>query len=57
MRVLPKAKSHRLEDSWSDGTGCRSDPTRETLEPTLRTPSTGVEATPRRVRGSSQKRE
>ena len=47
------AKSHRWEDSWSDENGRRSDPTRETLEPALRTPSTGVEATPRRVRGSS----
>ena len=52
MRVLPKAKSHRWEDSWSDGTGRRSDSTREASEPALRTPSTGVEATPRRVRGS-----
>ena len=57
MRVPPKAKSHHWEDSWSDGTGCRSDPTNETSEPALRTPSTGVEATPRRVRGSSWERE
>ena len=45
------------EDSWSSGTGRRSDPTNETSEPALRTPSTGVEATPRRVRGSSWERE
>ena len=32
------AKSHRWEDSWSDGTGRRSDPPRETSEPALRTP-------------------
>ena len=51
------AKSHRWEDSWSDWTGRRSDPTSETSEPALRTPSTGVEATPRRARGSSCKRE
>ena len=50
------AKSHRWEDSWSDGTGRRSDPTRETSEPALRTPSTGVEAQPRRARGSSWER-
>ena len=47
------ATSHRWEDSWNDGTGRRSDPTRETSEPALRTSSTGVEATPRRARGSS----
>ena len=41
------------KDSWSDGTRRRSDPTNETSEPALRTLSTGVEATPRRVRGSS----
>ena len=51
------AKSHRWEDSWSDETGRRSDPTRETSEPAVRTPSTGVEATPRRERGSSCERE
>ena len=39
------AKSHRWEDSWSGGTGRRSDPTRETSDPALRMPSTGVEAT------------
>ena len=39
--------------SWSYGTRRRSDPTNETSEPALRTPSTGVEATPRRVRDSS----
>ena len=54
--VPPKAKSHREEDSWSDGTGRRSDLTRETSEPALKTPSTGVEATPRRVTGSSWER-
>ena len=53
----PKAKSHRWEDSWSDGTGRRSDPTTTTSDPGLRTPSTGVEATPRRVTGSSWERE
>ena len=41
------------KDSWSDGTGRRSDPTNETSEPALRTPSTRVEAAPRRMRGSS----
>ena len=51
------AKSHRCEDSWSDETGRRNDPTRETSEPALRTPRTEVEATPRRVRGSSWERE
>ena len=50
------AKSHHWEKSWSDWTGRRSDPTRrETSGPALRTPSTGVEATPRRARGSSWK--
>ena len=40
----------------SDWTGRRSDPTRrETSGPALRMPSTGVEATPRRARGSSWK--
>ena len=57
FRVPPKAESHRWEDSWSDGTGRRSDPTNEISEPALRTPSTEVEATPRRVRGSSWERE
>ena len=51
------AKRHRWKDSWSDGTGRRSEPTREISEPALRTPSIGVEATPRRARGSSCKRE
>ena len=51
------AKSHRWGDSWSDGTGRRSDPTREISEAALRTPSTGVEAAPRRARGSSCERE
>ena len=51
------AKSHRWEDSCIDGTGRRSDPTTKTSEPALRTPSTGVEATPRRARGSSWERE
>ena len=51
------AKSHRWEDSWSDGTGRRSDLIRETSEPALRTPSTEVEATPKRARGSSWERE
>ena len=55
--IPPKAKSHRCEDSWSDGTVRRSDPTRERSEPALRTPSTGVEATPRRVTGSFWERE
>ena len=45
------------EDSWSDGTGRRSDPTNETSEPALRTPSTGVDAMPRRVIGFSWERE
>ena len=39
------------------GTGRRSDPTNETSEPAPRTPSTGVEATPRRVIDSSWERE
>ena len=56
MRVPPKAKHHRWEDSWSNGTGRRSDPTNETSELALRTPSIGVEATPRRMRGSSWER-
>ena len=47
------AKRLRWENSWSDGTGRRSDPRNETSEPAPRTPSTGVEATPRRARGSS----
>ena len=51
------AKSHRWEDSCIDGTGRRSDPTTKTSEPALRTPSTGVEATPRKARGSSWERE
>ena len=51
------AKYHRWENSWSDGTGRRNDPTSEKSEPALRTPSTGVEATPRRARGSSWERE
>ena len=51
------AKSHHWEDSWSDGTGRRSDPMTKTSEPALRTPSTGVEATPRKVTGSSRERE
>ena len=45
------------EGSWSDGTGHRSDPTNETSEPALRTPSTGVDAMPRRVIGFSWERE
>ena len=50
----PKAKRHRWRrTAWSDGTGRRRDPTNETPEPALRTLSTEVEATPRRVRGSS----
>ena len=53
----PKARSHRCEGSWSDGTGRRSDPTNETSEPALRASSTGVEATPRRATGSSWERE
>ena len=44
------------KDSWSDGTGRKSAQTNETSEPALRTPSTGVEATPRRVRDSSSER-
>ena len=51
------AEERRASQSWSDGTGRRSDPTRETLESVLRTPSTGVEATLRRVIGSSWERE
>ena len=51
------AKSRRWEDSWSDGTGGRSYPTRETSKPALRMPSTGVEATPSRARGSSWEHE
>ena len=51
------AKSHRWEDSWSDRTGRRGDPIRETSEPAPRTPKTGVEATPRRARGSSLEHE
>ena len=31
MRVPQKAKRHRWEDSWSDETGRRSDPTKETI--------------------------
>ena len=57
MEYRRGAKSHRWEDSWSDGTGRRGDPRNETSEPALRTPSTGVEATPRRARGSSLERE
>ena len=48
-----KAKRHRWEDSRSDETGRRRDPTKDTPEPGLRTLSTRVEATPRRVRSSS----
>ena len=51
------AEERRASQSWSDGTGRRIDPTRETSEPALRTPSTGVEATLRRVIGSSWERE
>ena len=51
--IPPRSESHRWEDSWSDGTGHRGDPRNETSEPALRTPSTEVEATPRRGRGSS----
>ena len=43
------------EKSWSDWTGRRNDPRNETPELALRTPSTVVEATPRRARGSSWK--
>ena len=49
------AKSHHWAKSWIDWTGRRSDPRNEKSEPALRTPSTGVEATPRRKRGSSWK--
>ena len=49
------AKRHQPKESWIDETGRRSDPT--TSRPALRTPDTGVEATPRRVRGSSSGRE
>ena len=45
------------KDSRSGETGRRSNPTNDTPEPALRTLSTGVEATPRRMRGSSQERE
>ena len=48
-----KAKHHRREGSRSDETGRRRDPTNDKPEPALRTLSTGLEATPRRVRGSS----
>ena len=41
LGVPQKTKRHRWEDSWSDETGRRSDPTNETSEPALRTPSTG----------------
>ena len=30
-RTAKKAKRHRWEDSWSDETGCRSNPTNETI--------------------------
>ena len=52
IRNTAEGEESPWEDSWSDGTGRRSDPTNETSEPALRTPSTGVEATPRRVRAS-----
>ena len=48
-----KAKRHRWEDSRSDEPGRRRDPTSDTPEPAWRTLSTGLEATPRRVGGSS----
>ena len=48
-----KAKRHRWEDSRSDETGRRRDPTNDTPELALRTLSTGVEATPMRGRDSS----
>ena len=48
-----RAKRHHPKESWIDEIGRRSDPTRnETPRPTLRTPGTGVEATPK-ARGSS----
>ena len=45
-----KAKRHRWEDSRSDETGRRRDLTNDTPEPAVRTLSTEVEATPKRVR-------
>ena len=53
LGVPLKAKRHRWEDSRSDGTKRRRDPTNDKPEPALRMPSTGMEATPSRVRGSS----
>ena len=47
-----KAKRHRWEDSWSDGTGAGATRRTRPSKPALRTPSTGVEVTPKRVRGS-----
>ena len=52
-----EAKSHRREDSWSDETGRRGDPRRETLEPAPRTSGTGVETTPTRSGGYFLERE
>ena len=49
------AKRHQPKKSWIDETRRRSDPT--TSKPALRTPDTGVEATPRRVRDPSSGRE
>ena len=59
LRLPPRSEEFGIpprgdkEKSWSDWTGRRNDPRNETPESALRTPSTGVEATPRRARGSS----
>ena len=45
-----RAKRHRRKESGIDETGRRSDPKNEKSGPTLRTPGTGVEATPEKWR-------
>ena len=61
LRLPPRSEEFGIplrgeeEKTWSDWTGRRNDSRNETPEPALRTPSTRVEATPRRARGSSWK--
>ena len=47
LKVPPRrAKRHRRKESWIDETGPRSNPKNEKSGLALRTPGTGVEATP-----------